>query len=70
MACMNKLHLDKRVQILAMLCEGSSMRSISRVIDVSMNTVVKLLREAGQACIAIHDATANRQVITIFEGDV
>ena len=30
---MNKLPLAKRVQILAMLCEGSSMRSISRMAD-------------------------------------
>ena len=36
---MNKLPLAKRVQILAMLVEGSSMRSISRVADVSINTV-------------------------------
>ena len=28
---MNKLPLAKRAQILSMLCEGSSMRSISRV---------------------------------------
>lgn len=30
---MNKLPLATRVQILTMLCEGSSMRSISRVCD-------------------------------------
>jgi IS1 family transposase len=54
---MNKLPLAKRVQILAMLCEGSSMRSISRVCDVSLNTVSKLLIEAGQACEAHHDVT-------------
>jgi IS1 family transposase len=53
---MNKLPLAKRVQILSMLCEGSSMRSISRVADVSINTVTKLLCEAGEACLAIHDA--------------
>ena len=52
---MNKLPLTKRTQILAMLCEGSSMRSISRVADVSINTVSKLLAEAGEACLAIHD---------------
>ena len=52
---MNKLPLAKRVQILSMLCEGSSMRSISRVADVSINTVTKLLCEAGEACVAIHD---------------
>jgi IS1 family transposase len=54
---MNKLPLVKRTQILAMLCEGSSMRSISRIADVSINTVSKLLVEAGEACLAIHDET-------------
>ena len=47
--------LEKRTQILAMLCEGSSMRSISRVADVSINTVTKLLIDAGTACAAFHD---------------
>lgn len=54
---MNKLPLSKRVQILAMLCEGSSMRSISRVAGVSLNTVSKLLIEAGETCLALHDKT-------------
>jgi len=53
----NVLPLSKRVQILSMLCEGSSMRSISRVADVSINTVAKLLAEAGEACEAFHDET-------------
>jgi IS1 family transposase len=52
---MNKLPLQTRVQILSMLCEGSSMRSISRVADVSINTVAKLLVDAGKACAAFHD---------------
>ena len=51
----NKLPLSKRVQILHMLCEGSSMRSISRIADVSINTVSKLLADAGEAALAIHD---------------
>jgi IS1 family transposase len=54
---MNKLPLAKRVQVLSMLCEGSSMRSISRVVDVSINTVSALLVDAGKACAAHHDAT-------------
>lgn len=54
---MHKLPIAKRIQILAMLCEGSSMRSISRIADVSINTVAKLLVEAGEACLAIHDET-------------
>src|SRR6266852_4338836 len=52
---MNKLPLAKRVQILSMLCEGSSMRSISRVVDVSFNTIDKLLGDAGRACAEHHD---------------
>lgn len=52
---MNKLPTHKRVQILSMLCEGSSMRSISRVCDVSINTVAKLLEDAGKVCMAFHD---------------
>lgn len=53
---MNKLPLSKRVQILSMLCEGSSMRSVSRVCDVSINTVSKMLIDAGTICAAFHDA--------------
>jgi IS1 family transposase len=51
---MNKLPLGVRVQILSLLCEGSSMRSISRVCDVSINTVAKLLADAGETCAAYH----------------
>jgi IS1 family transposase len=54
---MNKLPLKTRTQILALLCEGSSMRSISRLADVSINTVTKLLIDAGKACAAFHDET-------------
>lgn len=31
------------------------MRSISRVVDVSINTVAKILADAGRACMAFHD---------------
>lgn len=54
---MNKLPLEKRTQILSLLVEGSSMRSVSRVVDVSINTVSKLLIDAGLACIDFHDRT-------------
>ena len=52
---MNKLPEHKRIHALNMLVEGSSMRSISRVVGVSMTTVVKLLVDAGVACERIHD---------------
>ena len=59
---MNKLPLAKRVLILSLLCEGSSMRSISRLADVSINTVTKLLVDAGEACLVMHDEGARREV--------
>ena len=52
---MNKLPVAKRVQILAMLCEGASMRSVSRLADVSFSTVAKLLVSAGRFCAGYHD---------------
>lgn len=54
---MNKLDIKTRVTILNLLVEGSSMRSISRITGVSINTVTKLLEDAGKACAAYHDAT-------------
>lgn len=47
---MNTLPLQKRVQILSMSCEGSSMQSISRVVGgLSINTVLELLVEGAEA---------------------
>jgi IS1 family transposase len=53
---MNKLDTKTRAQILAMLCGGASMRSVSRLADVSINTVTKLLEDAGRFCAGFHDA--------------
>src|SRR6266567_7383706 len=55
MRAMNKLPIAKRVQILTLLCEGSSMRSIERIVGCSINTVDKLLRDAGEVALAYHD---------------
>ena len=52
---MNKLPLAKRAQILTLLCEGMSMRSIERAVGCSINTVDKLLRDAGESALAYHD---------------
>nr|VFJ98033.1 MAG: DDE domain-containing protein [Candidatus Kentron sp. H] len=52
---MNKLPTDKRNIIIGLLVEGSSLRSISRLTGVSINTVTKILVDAGEACAAYHD---------------
>jgi IS1 family transposase len=51
----NKLPLGTRVPILTMLVEGSSLRRISRVCDVPINTVTKFLVDAGRVCAVFHD---------------
>ncbi len=54
---MNKLSTAKRTQIVKALVEGNSLRSITRMLGVSINTVTKLLVDLGTACEAFHDAT-------------
>ena len=54
---MNRLPRDKRKTTLSLLVEGASLRSISRTVGVSLNTVMKLQVDAGKACAAYHDAT-------------
>ena len=52
---MNRLPVAKRALILRLLCEGSSMRAASRIAEVSINTVTKLLVDTGTACAEFHD---------------
>lgn len=57
---MNKLDAKTRAQILHMLVEGNSMRSISRMTGVSINTVTKLLEDAGRVCLMHHSSAVRR----------
>lgn len=52
---MNKLSLNRQAQIIKVLCEGNSIRSTARITDTAINTVVKLLREVGAACLEYQD---------------
>ena len=54
---MNQLPTNIRVLALTMLVEGSSMRSVSRTLGISFNTVSKLLIDAGKVCAEYHDKT-------------
>jgi IS1 family transposase len=54
---MNQLPIAKRVQIITLLVEGNSLRSISRICECSINTVTKLLVSVGQACEVFHNTT-------------
>lgn len=53
---MNRLSKEKRVQIVRMMVEGNSVRSITRMTGVCQEAILKLLRDLGTACAKHHDA--------------
>lgn len=52
---MNRLPIQERARIIGMLIEGLSLRATSRLADVSINTVTKLLVDVGSACAEYQD---------------
>jgi IS1 family transposase len=48
---LNRLGAKDRVQILTLLVEGNSLRSVTRITGKSINTVTKLLVDVGTACL-------------------
>jgi IS1 family transposase len=57
---MNRLTSEKRATILGMLVEGNSLRATSRLADVSINTVTKLLVDLGAACAEYHHSNVRK----------
>jgi hypothetical protein len=55
MISVKKLPAADRARILHLLCEGSSIRAVTRLTGASKNTVIKLMIDAGKACAAYHD---------------
>lgn len=47
---MNRLSLQDRARILSCLVEGNSLRSTTRMVGCSINTVTKLIVDLGTAC--------------------
>jgi IS1 family transposase len=56
MVSMKKLASQARATILHLLCEGQSIRAITRITGVSKNTVAKLLSDAGAICAEYQDS--------------
>ena len=52
---MNTLSTAKRVQVVAALVEGNSIRATVRMTDVSKSTILKLLADLGTACTLYQD---------------
>ncbi len=66
---MNTLRPEARAKILSMLVEGMSMRAASRIAGVSLNTVTKLLIDAGTVCEVFHDATVRNLRVNHLQCD-
>ena len=52
---MNRLSTAKRVQVVAALVEGNSIRATARMTDVSKPTILKLLADLGPVCTRYQD---------------
>jgi len=66
---MNKLNLERKAQVIKVLCEGNSIRSTARITNTAINTVVKLLREVGAACLEYQDKTLRNLACKRIECD-
>ena len=53
-ASMNRLSTERRARILNLLVEGLSMRAVTRLEGVGINTIARLIDAAGEAAAAYH----------------
>lgn len=53
---MNRLSTEKRAQIVGMMIEGNSIRSITRMTGICQEAITKLLCDLGKACSDHHNA--------------
>ena len=51
----NILKTEKKVAVISMLAEGSSIRAVERITGVNQNTIMSLNRRVGDACKGIMD---------------
>jgi IS1 family transposase len=51
----NNLPREKRIEIIAALCEGVSQRSVTRLTGVDRKTVGRLALRVGMGCMELHD---------------
>jgi IS1 family transposase len=66
---MNRLSVERRAQVIALLCEGMSIRATVRATGVAKNTIVKLLADLGEACADYMDGAFQNLDIQRVEAD-
>jgi IS1 family transposase len=66
---MNRLSRERRAQILRALVEGNSIRATCRMTGTAKGTVLALLEDAGQACLAYQDEVLRNLPCTRLQCD-
>jgi IS1 family transposase len=66
---MNTLPLSKKVQVIANLCEGASIRSVERLTETHRDTVMRLGRDVGEGCARLHDRLFKDLQVNLLEVD-
>ncbi len=54
---MNKLKVEKKIQVISALVEGNSIRSTERMIGVHRDTIMRLMVRVGTACKGLMDVS-------------
>jgi IS1 family transposase len=66
---MNRLTLQKRAQVLSALVEGTAINAIVRMTGISKPTILKLLKDVGEACMAFENKTLRNLPCRHIESD-
>jgi IS1 family transposase len=66
---MNKLSPEDRARVLHLLCEGQSIRGVTRLTGASKNTVIKLAVDAGHAAAWYQDRVLRNLPCTRIQAD-
>lgn len=66
---MNRLSTERRAEVISLLCEGMSMRAVTRTTGVARQTVSDLLENIGQACSEYQDAALSNLDCKVIEAD-
>jgi IS1 family transposase len=65
----NNLKTEKKVAVISMLAEGTSIRATERITGVNQNTIMSLNRRVGDACAKIMDEKMRRLTCENLEID-
>jgi IS1 family transposase len=65
----NILKFEKKVAVISMLSEGSSIRAIERITGTNRNTIMSLGLRVGEACTKLHDMKMRRLSCNHIEVD-